>query len=170
MSKEAVHYVRNMLQLGYDVDSISEELEKKGWSKKHIKEILYTVRNTRIGPISLTVYDKAFILLGFIGLLIMIVWVSSGTKAPTATVAISFLPTLLSLLSVFIILRQIGKQYLVFMYLVPLCWCGLLFGLYSSGAALSNADINNILLLNLFLSVGVITILHIINTDMAVMK
>jgi len=157
--QQLIEYIKEMQNLGYDTQFIIKELEKKGWSKKIIEEhIKHVVKPNE----PFQKYEKAIILFGIALTVLLIIWVTSGTNAPIAIVFISFLPTMLSLISVYLLLLKYGKQYLHFMFIVPLFWCALLYVISVNGiAGMKNVEISNVLLLNLLISMVFIIFLNV---------
>ena len=103
--------------------------------------------------------------------LLVCIWVAASTNAPFSTVFLSFLPSFLTLLAVYVIVGHYGKKYLGFGFIVPLVWCGLFYVLALNGMKeLQNVEVTNVLLLNLFISVIFIALLNALNKSIKVKK
>jgi hypothetical protein len=163
MSKEAIGYVKDMLRQGYDLKDIRSELEKKKWTKRNIDSIIRkaTVKEKPRKKNKLDIYQKFILLLGIGITLFMMLWVSGNTGTDLIIIFLSFLPSILSLATVYFVIENYGKKYLLFMFIAPICWCALLYSM-SSSTQLSQVEIGNIILLNMVISVVFIALVNII--------
>jgi len=165
MTKEAVEYVEEMLKLGYDLKDIRTELEKKGWKKKHINAIIRKALASKKHTQSFSKYEQFIVFFGIVLLIIAAAWISGSANTDFGTVLISFLPTLLTLLTIYYILKHHGTRYLLFMYVVPLCWAGILYlAVMNDAGALHLFELSNILMLNILMSYCFIVLLYILHT------
>jgi hypothetical protein len=160
----AIDYVRKMIELGYDSSMIKEELSKKSWSTRDIEKVMKeaTVLESKYALRLL----KSFIILGIIGTVIFITWVSAATSAMFSVVFISFLPIILTLATIYLTIEYFGKKFLAFSILVPLCWVGLLYVLSVNGSTtFQNVEMSNILILNLLISVVFVIVVTAISKN-----
>ncbi len=108
--------------------------------------------------------EKTFAAFYFIGLFILIIWVSISTMAPVINIFISFLPAVLSIITIFALFDTFEKNFRWGMFIVPFVWCGLFYYLGIAGILPMYAvlDIGNITVLNFLLSLVFVVIIYLI--------
>ena len=163
MSKMAVDYVKDMLKLGYSLKDIRSEFQKKKWTKRNIDSIIRkaTLKEKPKKKNKLDIYQKFILLLGIGITLFMVLWVGGNTGTDIIIIFLCFLPSILSLATVYFVIENYGKKYLLFMFIAPICWCALLYGA-STSAQLLKVEIGNVILLNMGISVVFIALVNII--------
>lgn len=108
--------------------------------------------------------EKTFSAFYFIGLFILIIWVSISTMAPVINIFLSFLPAVLSIITVFALFDTFQKNFRWGMFIVPFIWCILFYSLGVAGILPMYAvlDVGNITVLNFLISLVFVVIVYLI--------
>ena len=194
VSKQLTEYVMSMLAQGYHISTIKDELKKAGHGddlidevvtkvldykeqmqqkeieeekevvdqdKEEVKEMYDKVMDeTYLGTSS----EKTFAAFYFIGLFMLVIWVSISTMAPVINIFISFLPAVLSIITIFALFETFEMNFRWGMFIVPFVWCGLFYYLGVAGLLPMYAvlDIGNITVLNFLIAMMFVIVVYII--------
>ncbi len=168
--KKLVKYISDLVNQGYDVKLIKEELVKYGYEEPLIQESFKTAEKTRYSPTGETMsyLGRFAIAVIFVFYLALLTFLAVLLDASLPNVIVGFSPSLLTLILSIILLEKMKGKNIGIIWLLPLIFTTAFYMLAQQNIMLQQMDIPVLSALNLLVSyilVAFLTTVGVLRVD-----